>query len=169
MTQPSTKNNAKEMAQSVMPTVDLSAFLSGTESEQDTIARQVDETCQLSGFLIIKNHGIADGTIDDAWNSAAHFFKFPLNKKLGARSGDPRCPRGYFPPQSETLAQSRGVATPPDQKEAFSIGPLIAPQLACDAADYYFHYGQNIWPAEPAGFRDNWIRYYQAMEKLGAQ
>jgi isopenicillin N synthase-like dioxygenase len=169
MTQPSTKNNAKEMAQSVMPTVDLSAFLSGTQSEQDTIARQVDETCQLSGFLIIKNHGVADSTLKDAWDTASRFFALPIEKKMATRSSDPNCPRGYFPPQSETLSKSRGIVTPPDQKEAFSSGPLLAPNSVSGSADFDFHYGQNAWPAEPADFRDVWIRYYQAMEELGSQ
>ncbi len=169
MTPPSSRNDIGHRERSVLPTIDLSAFLSGTAIEQDTIARKVDDTCQLSGFLIIKNHGVSERTIADAWNIASHFFELPLEKKLAARSSDPTCPRGYFPPQSETLSKSRGVTTPPDQKEAFSTGPLLAPNAASDDADFDFHYGQNIWPAEPAVFRDIWIRYYQAMEKLGSQ
>jgi isopenicillin N synthase-like dioxygenase len=172
MTSPPLNSNTGHGARPVLPTIDLSAFLSGTATEQGTIARQVDDSCRHSGFLIIENHGVDERTIADAWNSAAQFFELPLARKLAARSSDPRCPRGYFPPQSETLSRSRGVPTPPDQKEAFSSGPLLAPDIVCGDTEFdfhhYFHYGQNIWPDEPAAFRDSWIRYYQAMDKLGS-
>ncbi len=169
MTESSDNNDADKLPRSVMPTVDLSAYLEGTASEQDTVAQQVDETCQASGFLIIENHGVADKTIAAAWDMAAAFFALPLETKLAARTSDPTCPRGYFPPQSETLAKSRGVATPPDQKEAFSSGPLAVPGGLSNDIDFDFHYGPNIWPDEPAEFRKAWICYYHAMEKLGSQ
>jgi isopenicillin N synthase-like dioxygenase len=152
-----------------MPTVDLSTYILGTAADQEEIAQKVDDTCQRSGFLIIRNHGVPDGIIADAWDTAAAFFALPLEEKLAARTSDPICPRGYFPPQSETLSRSRGIATPPDQKEAFSSGPLAAPSGLSNDVDFDFHYGRNIWPAAPAEFREIWVRYYLAMETLGSQ
>ncbi len=151
-----------------IPTIDLSAFLSGSKEERKVIARQVDRICGSIGFLIIQNHRVDRAIIDRAWSMAQDFFNLPLEKKLQVHPADPECPRGYFPPQSETLAKSRGIDTPPDRKETFSSGALCAP-AEVDYGEYFdFFYGRNAWPAEPVGFRDAWVGYYHSMAKLGA-
>ena len=152
-----------------IPAVDLAAFLAGEEHERRQIADRVDEICRSVGFLIVERHGVPRETIDQAWSSARAFFDLPLHDKLGARSADPVCPRGYFPLQEESLARTRGIAAPPDQKESFSSGPVCAPAGHAGSDDFDFFYGPNIWPAEPAGFRQAWTDYYAAMEQLGAQ
>lgn len=169
MTSPSPPNSSGNQGKAVIPTVDLSAFLDGTASARHGIAELVDHVCQTSGFLVIENHGVEQQIIKQTWSMAREFFELPLDTKLKTRSSDPRCPRGYFPPESETLAKSRGVTTPPDRKEAFSCGPLSVPENNRDGPDFDFFYGENIWPDEPRDFREAWIRYYQSMELLGSQ
>lgn len=83
-----------------IPSIDLGAFLNGTEEEQRFIATHVDEICKSIGFLIIENHGINENIISNAWSTIGDFFELPLEKKLKARSADPYCPRGYFPMQA---------------------------------------------------------------------
>ena len=113
--------------ESSIPSIDLGAFLSGSEQEQTAIARQVDEICKSIGFLIIENHGVDPVVMREAWETISEFFDQPLEEKLKARSDDPFCPRGYFPMQAEALAKSRGVDTPPDIKERFGVGPMSRP------------------------------------------
>lgn len=151
-----------------IPSIDLSAFRAGNESERETIAREVDDICRSIGFLVVKNHGVNEHIIDRAWSMSLEFFALPLEKKLAIHSGDPACPRGYSPPQFETLAKSRGVDTPPDRKETFSSGALCVPEQGHDHADFDFFYGPNHWPVEPANFHAAWVDYYHAMERLGA-
>ena len=151
-----------------IPTIDLSAFLSGSDVERKAIAKTVDRICSSIGFLIIQNHRVDLAIIDRAWSMASAFFDFPLEKKLLVHPADPECPRGYFPPQSETLAKSRGIDTPPDRKETFSSGALCAPDGVSGGEYFDFFYGRNIWPVEPVGFRDAWIAYYHSMERLGS-
>lgn len=152
---------------SSIPAISLSAFLHGNDAEQQRIAAEVDDICRTLGFLIVEQHGIPDSLIADAWQAARDFFDLPLEQKMASRSPDPGCPRGYFPIASEALAKSLGVDTPPDIKESLGIGPLRAPERHIAAADAEFHYGENLWPAQPAELRDALTNYMQAMEVLG--
>jgi isopenicillin N synthase-like dioxygenase len=147
--------------------IDLSSFLQGTAAEQQAIAADVDEICQTLGFLVIEQHGVAQEIVDAAWTSARAFFDLPLEQKMLSKAADAGCPRGYFPFESEALAKSLGVDTPPDIKESLGIGPLRAPDREMSAHDFEFHYGENLWPAQPADLQDALTSYMVAMESLG--
>ena len=115
--------------------IDLGAFLRGSAVEQAAIAASVDDICRCTGFLIIENHEVSGEIIENAWTHSRAFFDLPLEEKLTAKSADPKCPRGYFPMASETLAKSLGVDTPPDVKESFGIGRLNAPPIELSTAE----------------------------------
>jgi len=150
-----------------IPSVNLAAFLQGTDADQRRIATEVDSICKRLGFLIVEQHGVSQALIDDAWQAARAFFDLPLAEKLACRSPNPGCPRGYFPFASEALAKSLGVETPPDIKESLGIGPLRAPDRDMPASDFEFHYGENIWPERPVNLRSALTDYMLAMESLG--
>jgi len=152
-----------------IPSVDLTAFLDGSEEDKRAIASDVDEICQSIGFLVIDNHGVPAEVIARAWTAAKNFFDLPLEQKLLIKADDPHCPRGYFPFAEEALAKTQGVDSQPDRKEAFSSGPLSAPAGHNATTDFDFFYGENLWPEAAANFREAWVDYYQAMGQLGAQ
>ena len=147
--------------------VNLAAFLEGDAEQQQSIAAEVDHICRTLGFLIVEQHGVEQRLIDSAWNTARDFFDLPLAQKMASKSPDPGCPRGYFPIASEALAKSLGVETPPDIKESLGIGPLRVPQRDISPAELEFHYGENLWPAQPDDLRAALTEYMQAMELLG--
>lgn len=149
--------------------VDIGAFLHGTEDERRKIAIEVDHICRSIGFLVLVNHSVPEELCKAAWASAETFFEFSSEQKNNSQSKDAGCPRGYFPVEGETLGKTMGLETPPDRKETFSIGPLSPPAGYDDGDDFHFFYGPNIWPGEPADFKDNWTAYYKEMEKLGSQ
>lgn len=152
-----------------IPAIELQAFLNADADRQRTVARQVDEICRSTGFLIIRDHGVPDAVIDRAWRAARGFFDLSLQEKLEARPETAGSPRGYFPIESETLSKTLALDTPPDNKECFSSGPLAAPADLSSMQDSDFFYGPNIWPSKPPGFRNAWLAYYRAMERLGAE
>ena len=125
-----------------IPSIDINSFLNGTDEERDKIGRLVDEICSQVGFLKIKNHCIEEKIINDMWSVSEEFFSNTENEKNKAKPIDNSSPRGYFPMQSETLTKSRGIETPPDLKEAFSIGPLNSPATKNKNNDFF--YGENI-------------------------
>lgn len=154
---------------SSIPVVNLAAFAEGDDKAQRKIAAQVDDICRNLGFLIVENHGVPHSVIDNAWSGAGAFFDLPLEQKLASKSPQQGCPRGYFPLQSEALAKSLGVDTPPDIKESLGIGTLKAPQRAIAADKLEFHYGANIWPEHPDGLREALTHYMLAVEALGGR
>ncbi len=153
----------------MIPSIDLGAFADGTAEERQRIAEEVDATCRKIGFLVIEGHGVQGSTIDAAWAAARAFFDLPLEDKLATRSPDPGSPRGYFPVAEETLAKTRGEASAPDPKEAFSSGPPTPPAGHGGGDNFDFFYGPNTWPAALPDFEAAWLDYYRAMESLGAE
>lgn len=128
------------------------------------MARQVDEICRKTGFLILDGHGVPDEVIDKVWSAARGFFAQPSVMKQKVSAPYPGYPYGYLGPQSEALARSKGHDTPPDLKESFNGGPLSVPDDASDAA-LNFCYQPTLWPDLP-GFRTAWEAYYAEMESL---
>jgi len=147
--------------------IDLGAFLDGTAGEQAKIARTVDYICRSTGFLIIENHQVPAKIISKAWQQTTDFFDLALEEKLTARSSDPKCPRGYFPMESEALAKSLGVDSPPDVKESFGIGRLTAPSIELTAAEHEFYFGDNLWPTSIPYLQNSLTTYFNAMTVLG--
>lgn len=153
----------------MLAAVDLRSFLHGSPTERRQLAAEVDDIFRSTGFLIIEHHEVSDEVCSAAWSAAQAFFDLPLAEKVASQSADTSCPRGYFPVEQESLGKTRGVPAPPDRKEAFSIGPLVAPEGHDDSPDFDFFYGPNIWPQNPPELQRALIDYYMAMELLGAQ
>lgn len=157
------------MAAEAFPVISLNEFETADAAGKKLLALEVDAICRTSGFLAIADHGVPQGTIKRAWDAAAAFFDQPVDVKQAAKAPRPGYPYGYLGPNTEALAASRGVATPPDLKESFNGGPLDVPPGMTDAEALAFCYAPTIWPAAPQGFREAWETYYRAMEDLAAR
>ncbi|MGN6101496.1 MAG: isopenicillin N synthase family dioxygenase [Devosia sp.] len=151
------------------PIISLSKFENSGADGRKLLGLEVDAICRTTGFLAIADHGVPRDTIAGLWSKAAAFFDQPVEVKQAARAPYPGYPYGYLGPDSEALAASRGVATPPDLKESFNGGPLSVPPGMTDKEALGFCYAETIWPSAPAGFKDAWQAYYRAMEDLAAR
>lgn len=151
------------------PVVSLSRFETADADGRKLLALEVDAICRTTGFLAITEHGVPQAVIDDVWQKATAFFDQPAEVKQSAKAPYPGYPYGYLAPNSEALAASRGVETPPDLKESFNGGPLAVPPGMTDKEALAFCYAPTIWPAAPDGFRPAWEAYYRAMEDLAAR
>ncbi|KAJ4147022.1 hypothetical protein LMH87_001575 [Akanthomyces muscarius] len=139
--------------QSVIPIVDLAAS-APTEQAANELCKAFREV----GFAYIKNHGIPEERIEEAFSWSHKFFNLPQSEKDKA----PHPPEGWyhrgyssvgrekvsqnvFDPNS--LAQHRKI---PDQKESFELG------REDDAVM------RNIWPPAAAlpGFREFLVDFY---------
>lgn len=154
---------------SAFPVVDLAAFERADEESKRQIGREVDRICRASGFLAVKNHGIAERVIHDVWTQAHDFFDLPYTVKDQSRAPYPGYPYGYLGPGSEALAKSKGVDSPPDLKESFNGGPLSVPDGLTDDEALNFCYAATIWPEAPRSFRPAWEAYYAAVTDLAAR
>jgi isopenicillin N synthase-like dioxygenase len=148
------------------PVFDLGRFEAGSPAEKRALGAEIDGICRATGFLAVAGHGVPEETIETAWAKAEAFFSLPLERKQTGKAPYPGYPYGYLAPETESLARSRGVDAPPDQKESFNGGPAEAPADLTDPDALGFCFAPTIWPDAPEGFREAWRAYYAAMEDL---
>jgi len=157
------------MSAAPFPVFDLGRFEQASPSERARLGAEVDGICRATGFLAITNHGVPQPVIDAVWSNAAAFFALPPEQKFSAKAPYAGYPYGYLGPDSEALAKSKGVDTPPDLKESFNGGPQAIPAGMTDRQALDFCYAATIWPDAPDGFRDAWTAYYASLEDLAAR
>ena len=146
--------------------VDLTPWFDGDEADRRRVAELVDEACSTSGFLSVTGHGIDQALIDRMLEVTTAFFDLPLEEKLRHRPDDLAANRGYAAEGTEALSYSIGEESPPDLFEAFNIGrEVVPPGVDAEAAAAYM--APNVWPDRPAGFRETWLAYWDAVEELG--
>ena len=146
---------------------DLGAFEAAGSADQAVMAAGLDRICRETGFLVLTGHGVPDGVVQDVWGAAAAFFSQGPEEKAKVAAG-PGMPYGWLGPNTEALALSKGVETPPDLKESFNGGPLRVPEGMTDPEALAFCFSPTPWPDVP-GFRAAWQAYYAAMETLAVR
>ncbi len=133
-----------------IPIVDLD----GTDRDGErraAAARAIHRAAGDTGFFYVANHGVSQVTIDGAFAASRAFFALPEGTKRRVLMERGKM-RGYEPLESETLDARAGN----DLKESF--------RLARESDTV-----PNLWPAEPAGFRETLLSYYDAAGTLGAR
>jgi isopenicillin N synthase-like dioxygenase len=133
-----------------IPTIDLSAFRTGTTQERAAVAATLDAAARTVGFMQVIGHTIPADV--EAGLSAAMdgFFGLPMWQKKALRPSSVELNRGYTPPKAERLSLSLGVDSPADLFEAFNIGRSSEdfPGLGLDDMQY----APNLWPLRPDTF-----------------
>ncbi|MBB3174729.1 isopenicillin N synthase-like dioxygenase [Endobacter medicaginis] len=135
-----------------VPTLDLRRL----DTDRDSFVAELGAAYRRFGFCCFSHHGIEAARIEAAYEDFRRFFALPDAVKRGyARGGG----RGYVGFKVETAKTS----TIPDLKEFWHVGrdgvPADHPR-----ADILT---PNVWPDEPAGFRDNALALYATMEAAG--
>ncbi|MBM4443470.1 MAG: isopenicillin N synthase family oxygenase [Candidatus Rokubacteria bacterium] len=158
------------MATPAIPVVDLAPYRAGDPAGTRRVAEEVAAACESIGFLIVSGHGVPDALVRRVFDVSLGFFERPLTEKLALRSDDPGVPRGYSALASKNLGRTYGLDTPPDLREQFFIGPLE------DRAAHFTRfpgaakvYAPNVWPAQPAAFREVFTAYYGEQERLARE
>ena len=155
------------MVENRIPVIDLAPWQAG---EKRSVADQVGRACENTGFLIVRNHGIPQTLIDRAFAVSRSFFDLPFDQKQRSMPENPVAPRGYHALGTRNLARTRGVVAPPDLREQFFIGPLAdnSSRFAAIPEARLFYSG-NIWPEQPAAYKDVFAETYAALEALAAR
>jgi isopenicillin N synthase-like dioxygenase len=144
----------------VIPIIDLS------HADRDCAAA-IAEACERIGFYAVTGHGIHADVIAALHAAAREFFDLPLTEKRRVARPRPEQNRGFIGRGDETLARLAGQATPPDDKEVFTIGPIDA-----DSDPYftrreaYPHFAPNVWPERPVELRPAMESYWRAATVL---
>lgn len=147
-------------ARAALPVINLS-LLRGSDQDQDTLARSLEEACLHTGFFYISDHGIPDELIDRVFRESRALFDLPEEQKKAIHKAHSHANRGYEPLKSQTLEPG----SPPDLKEGFYIGEELDgtdPRVQAGR----FNQGPNQWPTELPTFRDTMTEYFEAMNEL---
>ncbi len=144
----------------LVPTIDL------TRPDAECAAA-IGEACARIGFYAVVGHGIPAAEIGAVHAAARAFFDLPMAEKRRVARPRPEQNRGFIAKGDETLARLAGQASPPDDKEVFTIGPIdtgAGPYYTRAAA--YPHFAPNLWPEKPAALRPAMERYWRSATAL---
>jgi isopenicillin N synthase-like dioxygenase len=88
-----------------IPTVDLSSFAPGGETEERAKASQnLYNACHTLGFAYITGHGISPALLQDAFRWSKKLFDLPHDEKMKAPHPEGAIPhRGYSAPGIEKV------------------------------------------------------------------
>src|SRR3546814_7512318 len=128
-----------------IPTLDIRRFTHpASPQDREAFVDELGAAYLWWGFAGIRNHGIAQSLINDAYGVFKAFFALPEDKKLYHVPGSGGA-RGYTPFGVETAKGAKHF----DLKEFWHIGREIP-----DDSKYRDVMPSNLWPSEVEGFRE---------------
>jgi isopenicillin N synthase-like dioxygenase len=143
---------AKRVAFDSIPVVDLSPLTEGEKGPKlEQMAKDIHWALANTGFMYVKNHGVDQDLIDNAFEEGAKFFDLPLDEKMNlhiSQSGDSL--RGY----TEAFGENTDPARTKDLKEVFDLG-----REASDGKIKPF-FGPNNWPTSMPSFGNTMTDYH---------
>ncbi|MEO1656530.1 MAG: 2-oxoglutarate and iron-dependent oxygenase domain-containing protein [Pseudomonadota bacterium] len=139
--------------QDQVPVLRLSEYQTGSVEARERFCGALFAALQRFGFVIIRDHGVNDRLLNEAYRLVADVFAQPTDVK--ERYTVPGGHRGYTPFGTE---KAKGSETP-DLKEFWHIGPERPIRSALDA--------KNIWPEEPADFKKTLTELFDALHGVG--
>jgi len=153
--------NSKRVAFKEIPIIDFSAMQSPNDSAKHILAKEVLRACTDVGFFYIKNHGVAQESINGLLKASREFFSQDIAEKNKVDISKSSFSRGYIPLYGEKNNEhSKG-----DLKETFDI----AIDIAQDDPDYLAGnplYGPNQWPGNLPQFKVTVEDYFAQITNL---
>jgi len=135
-----------------IPLINLAPWFDGTAAGRASVVETVRGACEGMGFFVIAGHGVDPGVIARMCEASRAFFDLPDEEKRAVPPvGDVPGGLMHFSQGMEFLAATLGEETPPDRKESLDYGPL---------------YHGSAWPLRPAGLKEAWLAYYDALDGL---
>jgi len=149
------------MSQSAIPTFDIRRFVQpSSPADRAAFVAELGAAYREWGFAGIRNHGIAQSLIDDAYRVFQQFFALPEDVKRQYHVAGGGGARGYTPFGVETAKGAQYS----DLKEFWHIGREIPRD-----SRYADVMPANLWPSQVPEFREVGYGLYQALDQLGSQ
>lgn len=137
-----------------LPVIDL-------HQPKEIVANSIHDACRQFGFFYIKNHDIDIKLQNDLANLATDFFRLSMEEKMRiSMDKGGSAWRGFFPVGNELTSGK------PDQKEGIYFGGELDDSHPLVKAGTPLH-GKNLFPENPASFKEVVLDYMQSMENLG--
>ena len=132
------------MSEFNLPILDYAEFIKGGESRQQFVA-DLGYAAHEVGFFYLKNHGISQSLIEDAFTHAKTFFSLPLEQKRAIHMVNSPHFRGYTQLHDEITREN------PDTREQLDYMPeyeAIPLEQIPEDQPWLRLQGPNQWPEE---------------------
>ncbi|MFC6621468.1 isopenicillin N synthase family dioxygenase [Novosphingobium panipatense] len=129
-------------------------------ADRADLPERVGQSFRTFGFAMIRDHGIDQALIDQAWAKTEEFFALPVEAKLKYFDREIHGARGYTPFRTEV---AKG-ATEKDLKEFWHVGRDLP-----EGSPLASSMPPNVWPDEVEGFRDTFTELYAQFDEAGAK
>lgn len=146
------------MSGRTIPTVDLSKFVNGDESDRKEFVKKLGKAFHEVGFVGVVNHGIPKDLVDGFYDASKRFFSLPVEVKRSYELKGLAGQRGYTAFGREHAKQS-DVA---DLKEFFQIGQWVGENHPLKV-----EYPDNVYTKEEPEFYEYGKKLYKAFEISG--
>ena len=153
--------SAKSLSFEDIPIIDLEPLLE--RQEIDEVAKQLMSAALNTGFFYIKNHGVDQQLIDNAFAASQSFFKQPINEKRAVSVNQQQ--RGWLAPGMAKFTEAKTH----DLKEIFFYGPEQWSKEMLSKRSQIPLIADNQWPKEFPEFQESIMPYYNAVCHLGHQ
>src|ERR1700722_14050398 len=140
-----------------IPVVDLAQF-SGAPQQKAAFVSALGRAYEDVGFVAVKNHGIADATIQGLYRNTTAFFNLPQATKRQYEIVGLAGQRGYT---SFGKEHAKG-STAPDLKEFFQFGQTVS-----DGDPIKKEYPDNVVVRELPEFNPIFSSAYRSFERSG--
>jgi isopenicillin N synthase-like dioxygenase len=152
--------DAKAIAPTAIPIIDIASLHEGTASGARDIARQLLEAAETVGFFYIRNHGIPRDLIARTDAIARRFFALPLEEKQKVKVAPWH--RGYIKVGEAKMYDTAKI----DLKESFIWGGEVAADGAETKGESKLR-GPNQWPSSLPEMRVTLNEYFDAANQCG--
>ncbi|KAL4068948.1 hypothetical protein V8B97DRAFT_1872474 [Scleroderma yunnanense] len=147
-----------------IPVIDIGN--ASTPEQRVALAREISNACMNVGFFyVVTGHGIPQETIDNLFSVMQDYFSLPLETKMKLYHKEVANFKGYAPVLDSNIDPiNRG-----DLHEGFEAGweELIPKENDEKRVNDGSMAGPNVWPEEPAEFREAFLSYYHAAIGVG--
>ncbi|MEB3232483.1 MAG: 2-oxoglutarate and iron-dependent oxygenase domain-containing protein [Leptolyngbyaceae bacterium] len=145
-----------------IPIIDFSPFLNDNPEGKQQVAQTIYHACHEVGFMYLKNHGVPQGAIAQAFEQSHQFFALPTEEKQKIAWSSETSNRGYIGIERERLDEHQ----PGDLKEAFNVGRAISPEelAGADAALVL-----NKWPEGHDGFKGTISDFFEVCAEAASR
>lgn len=140
-----------------VPTLSLSSYTEGSETEQKHFIEQLYIGLKDYGFIILKDHGIEQSLFDQAYAMLEKFYALPTEAKM-KYSGVGGGQRGYTPFGKEHAKDSPVM----DLKEFWHVGREVS-----EGHPFKKYYPDNVWPTEMPEFQPLMQTLFLKLENAG--
>ena len=152
---------AKEIAATTIPVIDMAPLHEGTVGSARDIARQLLDAAETIGFFYVRNHGLPQDLLARTDAVARRFFSLPLEEKQKVKVAPWH--RGYIKIGEAKMYAGAKI----DLKESFIWGREVGPDETETKAGNKLR-GPNQWPASVPELRPMLNEFFNAANQCGS-